>query len=186
MGKGTHTKIVGGSEKASSGCPASKMNFKLFSSFSGPQGAGGATDLRSNSDNGANLSKYRVRAPAGKRLSIYRCNVLIRDANPTISKFGGLAALTNGVLIRVVDRSGTVISDFLNGASIQKNCDFVLLAGIDVLKTSGTDLVDIRWTLSAGLGGPLILKDEESLEIVVQDNLTGLDEFRVMAQGRLG
>ena len=114
-----------------------------------------------------------------------RANWSIRDANPTAIKFGGLAELTNGLLMRVMNAEGKIVLDMLDGFPLTKNLDFGILAGTDWARdvaAGAADVVTVKWTF-ARTGKRLLLPAGHKFQVVVQDNLTTLDEFKVMVQG---
>ena len=127
--------------------------------------------------------------PSSGPLYIQRCNILIIDNNQTPTKFGGLSALDEGVMVRVIEADGTVLKDFLDGETIKKNADWVKLAGTDDpirSPTSGDDEFAVRWTLTKGLGAPLYLCTGRLLRYTIQDDLSNLTQFEIMAQGTTG
>lgn len=100
------------------------------------------------------------------------------------SKFGGITALTNGIVLR---KNDGVITNLWNAKT---NADLALIC------------YDFNYSEKAGGGGSLHgcnfrntfagqenhgvvleLLPGESLEILVQDDLTGLEDFTMMAQG---
>jgi hypothetical protein len=100
---------------------------------------------------------------ATQRIYVQRVNFEIVDGSITPTKFAGLTALTNGVLVRIVDSDDNVLKDFLDGETIKQNSDWSLLAGSDVPITAaaGDDELPIRWTVSKGTGDALELSDGE-------------------------
>lgn len=143
--------------------------------------------LEMNVDGSTTAVSFKYTVPANEEAYIARCNIYMEDANPSPSKFGGLTALTNGLIIRVLDAQGSTLHTFNDGATIKSNSDFHSMAGVDVAYTTGqgADAVSIRWTLQRQSGGPsLVLREDEAFEVVVQDNLTGLDKFRWSLQGQ--
>ena len=118
-------------------------------------------------------------------MDIFRVNMVILDAGPAASEFGGIPnGLTNGLLIRVMDSQGNILLDFLDGLTIRNNSDFGLLAGPDwpIVTGAGTDAVSVRWTI-AKAGDSVVLNKGDRFEVVVQDDLTSLDSFRIQVQG---
>jgi hypothetical protein len=97
-------------------------------------------------------------------------------------KFGGIAALTNGCVLRKHDG---VIKNIWN---IKTNGDIALIC-YDLKysdKAPGGQFgLNFRNTYAsqAGHGVALELVPGEYLELIVQDDLTGLDKFFMMAQG---
>ena len=119
----------------------------------------------------------------GKKQAIERINFSLQDASIRLNRFGGIAALTNGLIIQAVDEFGS-ITDFTDDVPITTLGEFSNLAGIDsvAIAASGDDNWACRWTISKS-GSPLYLKEGEYIEILVQDDLSDLTSFRAMAQG---
>ena len=118
---------------------------------------------------------------------IARSNIYIIDANPTPVQFGGIAALTNGLLIQVLDASLNALKTFSAQEPIVSNADFVGLAGTDVSFAigAGTDSVAVRWTMNRMTGGPgMILRAGHRFRVLVRDDLTGITTFHWTIQGR--
>lgn len=113
-----------------------------------------------------------------------RINLIINDTTMTSIKFGGITALTNGLILQVLDESDNELQDFLDGQTIQANRDWVPLAGVDVQFNfaAGVDLLAVRWTV-ARAGAPMLIPANGVVRITVQDDLEAIDFFEVMAQG---
>lgn len=125
---------------------------------------------------------YRYTVPADNRVYLYRVNFIMLDASITAAKFGGVASLTTGITIKLKNSSDALLLDFLDGQTIQNNTEFGLLAGVDVNIGPGTDSLGVRWTIN-NAGGSLYMESGDYLEILIQDNLTGLTSFQAMLQG---
>ena len=128
---------------------------------------------------------FEYTVPASQEVLLSRAAVFIQDAGPSPTEFGGIAALTNGLLIQVRDGADQLVKQF--GEPIQDNTDFVLLAGTDVVYelTTGVDSVSVRWTFSRTSGGDLLqLREGETFRVRVQDDLTGLTSMRWALQGQ--
>ena len=108
------------------------------------------------------------------------------DPNQRPSLFGAQAALAVGCRLISIGADGEETFDFCDGATLQKNSDFALLAGIDDELDSGPadDGRYIRWTIEKA-GHPLLLQTGEGISMVIQDDLTAMDEFRILVQGVL-
>ena len=103
------------------------------------------------------------------------------------AKFGGLVALTNGVSLRATTSAGRTVV-FANWKSNQDlkldmfNVDYSTKAPAGFFGLNG------RWTFTAsevvaeldGDADPI-----QKMEILIQDDLTGLDTFIIRAQGRV-
>jgi hypothetical protein len=146
---------------------------------------GATADMSVNGSITAVSYKYTV--PAGKTFLLHRMNLVIIDGGAEAAGFGGLAALTNGVLLRVLDKDGAVKKVLNDGLPLKRHSHFGLLAGIDVsidAQGSGDDTVLIRFTLEKAVA-PLRLTKGESIEVLIQDDLLAITEFYCMAQGGL-
>ena len=103
---------------------------------------------------------------------------------PTSAKFGGIAELTNGCLLQVVDEDDAVLVDFTAGEPIKKNADFNYLTGIDTVIdiSQGVDFVRVRFTV-AEAGQDMLIGKDQKVRFVVRDDLTGIIDMRCMCQG---
>lgn len=134
---------------------------------------------------GGAAKKFYWRCPANQIWILQRLNFLMIDGAMSPTKFGGLAALGNGLKIEILDTDqATVLLDFLEGETIVKNADFALLAGVDdqITAAVGDDIFKVRWTLAKS-GKPIRLTSQQYIQVTVQDDLTGLTSFRAMLQG---
>jgi hypothetical protein len=160
----------------------SQFIFKLFLRHSGPAGSA-ETDMNTDSD--VTPSTFRYTVPIGRSVLVQRINFQMVDDSMGAVDFGGIASgLSNGITIKVHNAEGGVMLDFLDGTTIKRNTDFCLLAGSDIVITelSGKDQLPVRWTV-ARAGAILRLISNQYIEIVVNDDLSGLDIFRAMLQG---
>ena len=102
------------------------------------------------------------------------------------AQFGGLGvALTNGIVLRV-NRDGV----YTNIINVKKNSDFRVFAyDVDYADKapSGQYGVGVRLTLGGDSkhGTVVRLTSGEKLELVIQDDLTGLTEFLMAVQGHI-
>lgn len=130
--------------------------------------------------------------PAGTvSVDITRLMFTIRTATtPLFEEFGDLPTLTNGIVLRKVYANG----DIENLFNIKKNSDLKTLAfDFSTYGTAGggpfSEIEGFSVRLSFGgqskHGVAIRLSPGDSLECVVQDNLTGLNEFVIMAQGHV-
>ena len=131
---------------------------------------------------------YEVDPPVGVVWQFTRILFSITTATaPDDGKFGGIAALPNGVSLRATTASGRTVV-FANWKS---NGD-MKLDMFDVPYTdkapAGNHGVNGRWTFTKaeivaeldGDASPL-----QKLEVLIQDDLTGLISFRMRGQGRV-
>lgn len=133
---------------------------------------------------GMTPSVFQYEVPANKVLVARKINFILTDAAFTPIKFGGIAALANGVKVTVTDGSDVELLDFLDTLTIKNNIEFGLLAGANINIGSALDGMTVGWTLS-DTGHGLILTEGEKIKVSIQDDLTGLTEFRAMVQGVL-
>ncbi len=130
---------------------------------------------------------FEIEASADETLCVYRIMLIIDDGsriNP--QGFAGGSALTNGLLVKLIDTDGTtVLLDYIDGGTIQTNSDFGCLTGPTFLREEGVGFNDsliIDWKLSDS-GAGTRLDPGQRLRIVVQDDLTGIDSFVAISQG---
>lgn len=140
----------------------------------------GATDMTV-----ATATTFKVTCPAKQELYIERVLFVMVDGTMRMTLFGGIAALTTGVLITANDSANAVIHTFTPHL-IKKLNDFGLIAGVDgtVTADAGDDTWIGRWTL-AKAGAPLLLTAGQSMRILMRDDVSAVTEFHAMAQGRV-
>jgi hypothetical protein len=109
---------------------------------------------------------------------------ILDDSAMDDAKFGGITALTRGILLRKKLVSG----DYINYFNVKKNSEFAML-GYDVSYSdkapAGSFGFRTRITY-AGVGkhGVTIrLQPGEAIELLLQDDLTDLSDFHLMVQG---
>lgn len=139
-----------------------------------------------NTDAAGSVITFSYTVPAGRRAHISRMNMVIFDAGQRPSLFGGIASLTTGCRLISIDSAGAETFDFCNGQEIKTNADFAFLSGIDneTDTAPADDARYIRWTIEKA-GHPLLLEETEGICMVIQDDLTGLDDFKILVQGVL-
>ena len=130
---------------------------------------------------------YGYTVPSGKVAWIRRFNLSLTDGSITPSKFGGLAALSKGMLVQAVSSGSTLMLDFTDEHNIKTNSDWGYLAGTDVRYNivAGDDGLDVRWTLAKS-GAMLFLSANETIRVGVQETLAGITEMKIMIQGIIG
>jgi hypothetical protein len=127
---------------------------------------GGTVEM--NVDGSITPVKFRF-TESTRRIALHRINVYGIGSSLGPHKFVGLAALTNGLTIKL--HSGdddSVILDYTADRTIKIDADWVL--------------VYIRWTLDKA-GSPPVMRVGDYVEITVNDNLSTITHFRAMAQG---
>lgn len=141
-----------------------------------------------NEDYSSVEGRAKIKPPAGETYRLARMIISVEDTGGfTASKYGNLAALTNGVEIKVFNKDGaSEMLDLTAGLPIVKNAQWGALCYDVDLKDwgAGNDLLLVRWTFST-TGSSIVLDgdDEQSLEVIFNDDLTGLIDHRFMIQG---
>ena len=101
--------------------------------------------------------------------------------------FGGLTALTNGLVVRISRSAGTSFDTIWN---VKSNGDIGLIC-YDSTYTDKAPAGEFGFRFrntyagAAKHGVTLRLSTGDALEVLVQDDLTGLTKFRMMAQGHI-
>jgi hypothetical protein len=120
---------------------------------------------------------------------ITRAIIEIQDSSSMdFTKFGGIASLTNGCLMRYKKSNG----DFINLFNWKSNGGFIIRAFDHQFQTKiggGLNAFVARTTWAGQSKRGVVLRLDgdagEELQILVQDDLTGLDRFVCVAQGHL-
>lgn len=115
-----------------------------------------------------------------RKTRLYRFGISLETTGataPAPNLFGNLAALTNGILLQLVDSAGTV-TDLTGGVPIRKNQDLArfLGAGLKYDVGVGNDAVFGDVVMVDVFGEPLLARATEEVQILVQDDLTGLTD----------
>jgi hypothetical protein len=128
---------------------------------------------------------YKIKPLANERFQITRILLSMLDQTAMDdAKFGGISALTNGVAVRVFTDSA-----FRTYTHWQSNSDLK----DDMYDVEYSDKAPAgfyglagRWTFTKGeFVADLDGANGDYLEILIQDDLTDLDDFNIKAQGRL-
>lgn len=140
---------------------------------------GGSNDLAVNGS--VTAQSFRYTPPTGFSFLLKDVNFVISSANNTNDKFGGIIALTNGITYKIFDKDDNLLNDFLGGATIKKNSDFNLLASSSQVLS---DVVAVNFNI-LNTGASIAIPPGGYVEVLVQDDLTGLTQFRVSVNGLL-
>lgn len=122
---------------------------------------------------------------SGLRIDVTRVMIALKTLTPPAQgDFGDVPELTRGVVLRKTDGENR------NYWNVKSNFGLAVLTGTDTkiyeeIKTNDINAVVARWTLGGqDKHGVVIRIDEnDSLDIVIQDDLTGLIDFAVIASG---
>jgi len=98
--------------------------------------------------------------------------------------FGGITALTRGILLRIKHADGTY-TNLWNAKSNGQIGELSFNKAYDAKAPSGVYgfSSEIVYSGQANHGVVLRLQQMDSIEMIVQDNLTGLSSFNVMIEG---
>lgn len=159
---------------------------RIFSRYLDTNGIGTGTK-NANGDYSTVSDIFYIQPPAGTQYEINRMIVEIEDtAGFQAEEYGNLgAALTNGITVREQNGDGTVI-DLTDGIPIKTNAGWGALCYDVDLKTwgAGDEVLLVRWTFATA-GNPLFLNGDslDRLEVILNDNFTGLVEHYFLVQG---
>lgn len=136
-------------------------------------------------DGSSTTQVFKVAAPANATWHIYRIVFTITDNSAMDdSKFGGITALTNGVLIRA---SNGIAKNIFN---VKSNSDFASIA-YDLTYSdkapAGSFGLRCRRTFNGEEKNGVVLalhgNDGDTFEFWVRDDLTDLSSFKIRVQG---
>jgi len=130
---------------------------------------------------------FHAKPAAGVKWDITRMMFFLEGtATMDNGKFGDIAAITNGIVVRKKD--GT----YKNIFNAKKNGDFALRAydiTYDAKAPAGTTAVRVRRSFAGqdknGVTVRLDGDEGDELEILIRDDLTGMVNFNAIAQGHL-
>ena len=128
---------------------------------------------------------FRYIVPAAKELLLEELLFEITDAAVEPGSFGGIAALTTGCGLSLRTSTGGILRD-LAPRKLKKNTDFLLLGGgLDIEIGTTEDIVIARYNLADTHGFITTLSSGQYVEMVIDDDLTGLSNFEATVAGRL-
>tara|TARA_Y100000310_G_scaffold343923_1_gene453954 strand:- start:1501 stop:2037 length:537 start_codon:yes stop_codon:yes gene_type:complete len=131
---------------------------------------------------------FEYQPAAGSKVLVHRIIVSIADTGGLdAGRYGNNITITNGIVFRIENDSGTM-ADLTAGGTIKTNADWAAychdLAYIDF--GSGANYLSARWSFDK-FGPPVLLDGDnnERLEIVLNDDFSGLTSHRVLVQGTI-
>lgn len=122
--------------------------------------------------------------PTNNFFGLSQHNLVITGANLTADKFGGIAALTNGILWQILKADNTVAYSFGSGNPIKANYEFAHVAGSVIQNTGGQDQLTVSWK-GTDLGILGVLENGWKIRITVRDNLAAVPAFQATVHGAL-
>ena len=138
-------------------------------------------------DGSASATPFYVSCPANTELLLERCLVTIYDTKGMEdNEYGDLgSSLSAGLSLKVMSSDGTPIADLTGGLPVKTNEGWARLCyDFDLTNLTNTTnaVAKARWTFSKG-GNPVFLTPGQRLEMIVDDNLTGLLSQYILVQG---
>ena len=133
-------------------------------------------------------STFFYTVPDNKYFRLMRCNAVITGKGTDTTKFGTITALTTGCSFGVYDAADNVLCDFTGGQNLKSNSDWAYMAGVDSIPytTKATDdMLPVRFTVAKATGHPMTIRSGQSVKLIINDNTSELDKFRLMIQGSL-
>ena len=101
-------------------------------------------------------------------------------------KFGTKVALGNGCLISIQEPGAGPLHDLLSAVPIRTNGDWASIAGNRVKELPGSRGMGVTWDVEDSLGGSqLLVPQDYTITMIIQDDLTHLISFRAMVHGYL-
>lgn len=141
-----------------------------------------------NIDGSASATPFYISCPPDTELLLHRAIISIYDTKGMEDEeYADLgASLSAGLSLKVMSSDGvTVLADLTGGAPIKTNQGWTQMCydfGITNFTNTTNAAAAGRWTFSKA-GNPIYLTPGQRLEMIVDDNLTGLLSQRIMIQG---
>ena len=132
------------------------------------------------------VTSFFIQPAPGEIFRIQRMIVNVHDAQKfKPEEYGNLTALTNGIFVRV-SNNGTTL-DLTDGVPVKTNGSWGALcfdAELYSAAAGNGDYLRVRWTFAAS-GYPIRLvgDNNDRLEVVLNDNFTGLLDHYFQVQG---
>jgi len=157
-------------------------------------GLGAVTDMRV--DGSTTEQVFSIKATGDMDTYVASLSIVIADAGADLNQFGNIGVLSNGFELRWVtqDKGTVVIAD-----SLTTNFEFIRLAGGVPAFGTGTNafrannvsgnsegyipFLDFREIFGIQWGLKLRKGTNDRLELVVKDNVTGVDQYDCISYG---
>ena len=144
---------------------------------------GGSADM--NVNGAVTPVSFRWTVPAMKMFFMQRFIFQIVDTGLDWNLFGGIAALTNGVVFSIYDSDDTILAQF---PPLTANYEVAqIFGGGEAYIRQGNALGNLIsvFNIPEKVGYALSLTEGQYVEGVVQDDLTGLTHMDALLTGRL-
>lgn len=166
--------------------PAAGSGGIYFSRFLDTAGDGTGTK-NATGDFLASATDFKLTPGPGQQFQINRICIQIEDVgNINSGKYGNLPALTNGILLLVLNGLN-IDTDLMDGIPVFTNGNWSRCCydfSITEFGGGAMNYVNARWTFARG-GAPVILPAGLSLAMRLNDNFAGLNSHTFCAQGLL-
>jgi len=140
-------------------------------------------------DHSSSQGKYFITPQSETEiLEIHRGIVHVADGSIfSAEKYGGIAALTNGIRIVILDADDDIICDLTDGLPIKSNGEWgrVCFDAVPSNYGQGDEYLNVRWTFSKS-GSPITLAYGEKLAMLIDDDLSDLLSHTIQVQGQRG
>ena len=142
-----------------------------------------------NGDYSVTPQTFKLQPPIDKVYKVRRVLPFVVDSGTfDADKYGNNITLTNGIEFRVSDDAG-VTKDLLDGETIKTNSDWkkycydITISDFGV----GNETLGGRWTFSKFVRNGIVLdgSNNERLEMVLNDDFTGLIEHYLICEGSI-
>jgi hypothetical protein len=170
----------------------SALPFRQYFTLDGT--SSGDNDMRV--DGSTNNVEFCIPADPEKDVYIKTISILISDAGATLSEFGNLAALSNGIEFKWTSQEE---GDLIIADALTTNFEFVRLANgnpgfgdgttaFQAGNISGTSegylpVIDMSATFGLAYGVRLRKGSTEKLVFTIKDNIATLDAFNIIGYG---
>ena len=142
------------------------------------------TNLNLNATPGTPIVARTFNASSELELSIKRMLIHVTDdAAMDDTTFGGIPELNYGISLRKKNADGT----FINYFNVTTNGELRELAyDVEYVDKAGPGLYGLGCRLTfTKMGSPIVLQEGEELQVILQDDLTGLSSLEIMFEGEL-
>lgn len=147
----------------------------------------GTGTFSANGDYSTTQKIFYIEAPAQTHYYISLFTVHLTDSGGLdAGKYGNGIVLTNGIKFRVTDTSGTnILIDLLARYTIVDNAGWNHICNTVTLSEFGTgdNSLSGKWDILQDMGFYLHLDPGQRLEVVLNDDYSGLNDHHFVAQG---
>jgi hypothetical protein len=137
----------------------------------------------SNSNNmavDASVSKsFKYVVPVGFVAMIARMNICVLDGESYPNRWGGIS-MSKGITFKIHDEDDSVMLDMTDGEAIKNTACMGLMSGTNIVFSSRG--CAIEWDIEH-CDSPVRISANQYISAVINDNLSGLDFFKIMVHG---